>query len=112
MTGDDAVYVVALHRFAQRRLRWGEQVTERAAERVAMIAAEIGVSTTGTPRQLGCEADFTWPALAAERAADQVYATGGAGLLSRLELILIGRSVAGVESYEPATGHDPNEGST
>ena len=107
MTANDAAYAVALHRFVVERTKHGERVTQELAEKVAAIAAALGMGPEMTAAELGFQNDLTWPQDAMRRAVDVARASSSGRLVEPLLLALEDLTVADVESYsEPCLGVD------
>lgn len=108
LTVQEAVFVVALHRYVAERRAYGERVDEALAGKVAAVAAAAGIHPLVNLRLFGFEvANGALVPLtpgAVQWATEQIERLGGALSLQKLWDQLKGRSVAELERMETRRG--------
>ena len=91
---EDAVLAVGIHRFATRCARLGQPLTPLAAEKIAAMAAIIGVRVTPPTTS-----EHDWSEADLHEAMQVVEESGSCEHLQRLDTLLADLTVADVEGY-------------
>ena len=94
---EDAVLLVALHHFAVRCAKQGQDLTTLAIEKIAAMATVIGIRS-GPPRDL--RHGYPWTVDEVREATLVVEESGNAHCLTRLDTLLADLTVADVEGFE------------